>query len=64
MPDAGRTREPCAQKNVHLAHASNDRFSRNNRHSPRNGLRLIRGLLGVPGFRAAVASRETSREKT
>jgi hypothetical protein len=25
MPDAGRTREPCVQKNVHFAHASNDR---------------------------------------
>jgi hypothetical protein len=31
--------------------------SRNNRHSLRNGLRLIRDLLGVPGFRATVASR-------
>jgi hypothetical protein len=26
---------------MHIAHASSDRFSRNNRHSPRNGLRLI-----------------------
>ena len=25
MPDAGRTREPCVQKEVHFAHASNDR---------------------------------------
>ena len=23
MPDAGRTREPCVQKSVHSAHASN-----------------------------------------
>ena len=29
MPDAGRTREPCVQKSVQFAHASNDRFSRN-----------------------------------
>src|ERR1700748_2090160 len=39
------------------------RFSRNNRHSLRNGLRLIRDLLGAPGFLATVASAETSREK-
>ena len=25
MPDAGRTREPCVQRKVHFAHASNDR---------------------------------------
>ena len=29
MPDAGRTREPCVQKDVHFAHASNDRYRRN-----------------------------------
>ena len=32
--------------------------SRNNRHSLRDGLRLIRALLGVPGFLASVASRD------
>ena len=25
VPDAGRTREPCVQREVHFAHASNDR---------------------------------------
>jgi hypothetical protein len=25
MPDAGRTREPCVQKKMHFAHASNVR---------------------------------------
>ena len=29
MPDAGRTREPCAQKAAHFAHARNHRFSQN-----------------------------------
>src|SRR5579871_5506077 len=29
MPDAGRTREPCVLNKLHIAHASNDRFSRN-----------------------------------
>ena len=29
MPDAGRTREPCVQRKVHFAHASNDRYRRN-----------------------------------
>ena len=31
------------------------------RHSLRNGLRLIRALLGVPGFLAAVVCRMTGR---
>ena len=35
--------------------------SRNNRHSLRNGLRLIRDLLGAPGFRATVAARMSAR---
>ena len=63
MPDAGRTRGPCVQKNVHLAHASNDRAAGTAGTPCATVLRLIRALLGVPGFRAAVASRETSREK-
>jgi len=29
MPDAGCTREPCVQRKVHFAHASNDRYRRN-----------------------------------
>jgi len=28
MPDAGRTREPCVQKEVHFAHASNNRAAK------------------------------------
>jgi len=28
MPDAGRTREPCVQRKVHFAHASNNRAAR------------------------------------
>ena len=63
MPDAGRTRGPCVQKNVHLAHASNDRAAGTAGTPCATVLRLMRALLGVPGFRAAVASRETSREK-
>ena len=51
MPDAGRTHGPPAAKN---AGGSHHRFSRYNRHSPRNGLRLIRGLLGAPGCLATV----------
>ena len=52
MPDAGRTHGPPATKN---AGGSHHRSSRSNRHSLRDGLRLIRALLGVPGFLAAVA---------
>ena len=28
MPDAGRTREPCVQRKVHFAHASNNRAAK------------------------------------
>ena len=35
-----------------------------NRHSLRDGLRLIRGLLGVPGFLATVALRNVSQDLT
>jgi hypothetical protein len=38
MPGAGRTREPCVQREVHFAHASNDRFSQIIRHSLRDGV--------------------------
>src|ERR1700761_7580260 len=51
MPGAGRTHGPPATK---IAGGSDHRFSRNNRHSPRNGLRLIRALPGVPGLLASV----------
>ena len=55
MPDAGRTHGPPATKN---AGGSHHRQGRNNRHSLCDGLRLIRDLLGAPGFLATVASRE------
>ena len=56
MPDAGRTREPCVQRKVHLRTQATQ-GSRNSRHSLRNGLRLIRDLPGVPGLLASVTCR-------
>src|SRR6185437_2441963 len=38
--------------------------SPNNRHSLRNGLRLIRDLPGVPGLLASVALRNVSQDLT
>jgi hypothetical protein len=52
MPGDGLTHGPPATKN---AGGSHYRLGRINRHSLRNGLRLIRDLLGVPGFQATVA---------
>ena len=52
MPGDGLTHGPPATKN---AGGSHHRFSRINRHSPRDGLRLIRDLPGVPGLIAPVA---------
>jgi hypothetical protein len=52
MPGAGRTHGPPATKK---AGGSHHRFSQIIRHSPRNGLRLIRALSGVPGLLASVA---------
>jgi hypothetical protein len=57
MPDAGRTREPCVQRRVHLCARKQRQVQPKHRHSLRNGLRLIRGLLGAPGFLATVARR-------
>jgi hypothetical protein len=54
MPDAGRTHGPPATRK---AGGSDQRFSQNNRHSLRNGFRLIRALPGVPGLLAPVALR-------
>ncbi len=54
MTDAGRTHGPPATKK---AGGSHHRFSQNKRHSPRDGLRLIRDLPGVPGLLATVALR-------
>ncbi len=47
MPDAGRTRGPCVLNEVH-SRTQVSQGSRDTRHSPRDGLRLIRVLLGVP----------------
>jgi hypothetical protein len=52
MPGDGLTHGPPATKK---AGGSHHRFSRINRHSLRDGLRLIRDLLGVPGLIATVA---------
>ena len=60
MPDAGRTREPCVQRKCTYARKQ-QQGSRNNRHSLRDGLRLIRDLLGVPGLLASVACRSPAR---
>jgi len=38
MPGAGRTREPCVQKSVHLGARKQRQGSQNNRHSLRNGV--------------------------
>jgi hypothetical protein len=63
MPDAGRTREPCVQKESALCARKQHRFSRTTGIPRAMVLRLIRDLLGAPGCLATVASRETSREK-
>jgi hypothetical protein len=55
MPDAGRTREALRAKEMHIAHASNDRAAETTGVPCAMALRLIRGLLGVPGFLATVA---------
>ena len=47
MPDAGRTRGPCVPRKC-TRRTQVTQGSRDTRHSPRNGLRLIRDLLGVP----------------
>jgi hypothetical protein len=57
MPDAGRTRRSCVQKEMHFAHASNVRAAGTTDIPCAMVLRLIRDLLGAPGFLATVASR-------
>src|SRR6185437_5565911 len=47
-------------KEMHFCARKKPQGSQNNRHSLRDGLRLIRGLLGVPGLLASVASRSSS----
>jgi hypothetical protein len=60
-PDAGRTREPCVQRKVHFAHASINRAAETTGTPCAMGLRLIRDLLGAPGFLATVASSFVTR---
>src|SRR6185312_4244220 len=49
-------------KRVHFCARKQRQGSRNNRHSLRNGLRLIRVLLGVPGLLASVARAFVTRK--
>jgi hypothetical protein len=51
MPGAGRTHGPPATK---VAGGSDHRFSRNNRHSPRNGFTAYTSSPRRPGLIAAV----------
>jgi len=53
---------PCVPRRLHLCARKQQQGSRHNRHSLRNGLRLIRGLLGAPGFLATVPSSSLARE--
>jgi hypothetical protein len=54
MPDAGRTREPCVQRKVHFAHAS-DTGQPDNRHSLRDGVTAYTRSPRSPGLLASVA---------
>src|SRR6185437_4032061 len=69
-PDRVRGRRECrvqaaparlACKESALCARKQQQGSQNNRHSLRDGLRLIRGLLGVPGLLASVACRSPAR---
>ena len=55
MPDAGRTREPCVQRTVHFAHASNDRAAGTTGIPCAMGLRLIARSPRSAGLIASVA---------
>jgi len=57
MPDAGRTREPCVQKNALLRTQETTGQPRQSGIPCAMVLRLIRDLLGVPGLLASVACR-------
>jgi hypothetical protein len=54
-PDAGRTREPCVQKTVHLAHAGSNRAAETIRRSLRNGFTAYTRSPRCPGVLATVA---------
>jgi len=50
MPGAGRTREPCVQRKVHFAHASNDRAAETTDIPCAMVLTLITRSPRRPGF--------------
>src|SRR5260221_12507899 len=52
----------ACKERVHFAHASNNRAAGTTGIPRAMVLRLIRGLLGVPGFLAAVACRFVTRK--
>jgi len=57
MPDAGRTREALRAKEMHIAHASNDRAAETTGTPCAMVLTAYaRALPGVPGLLAPVAS--------
>jgi len=60
-PDAGRTRRALRAKEMHFAHAGNNRAAETTGVPCAMVLRLIRDLLGVPGLLAAVACRLVTR---
>src|SRR5579859_1107398 len=53
-PGVWHTRKSRVQVSAKNAHELNYRYAATVRHSLRNGLRLIRALLGVPGLLATV----------
>jgi hypothetical protein len=57
MPGAGRTREPCVQRKVHFAHASNDRAAETSDIPCAMVLTPIARSPRRPGFFASVTRR-------
>jgi len=55
MPGAGRTREPCVQRQCTFTHASNNRAAKSSGIPCAMVYGLWRALLGVPGLLATVA---------
>jgi hypothetical protein len=63
MPDAGRTREPCVQKEVCILRTQETTGQPDNRHSLRDGFTAYTWSPRCAGLQATVASCETSRKK-
>jgi len=61
-PDAGRTREPCVQKKVHFAHASNNRAAETTGVPCAMVHGLWRALPGVRALIVTVACRHEGRK--